>query len=551
VSRHGDREVVRQSGLTGIAAFAAILSGLVLDVSIAAIYGAGTSTDAFFVAARLPLGLVAIVMVGANQALVPAITTSFERNGRAPTLRLVSILLNATLVGGLMLTGLIALIAEPLMRITAPGLSPQSLALAASLSRVMFLVVPLVALAEILRAYLNSRYSFVAPAAMNVIMNGLAAALIIGLSAGIVVVAWAYVAGALAQAVFMLVMAHRRDFRYVASFRFRDPHVTSVGRLLVRPLIGASLNPLARVGEQLFTSFMPTGSITVLNYAYRLISAIGGSVMFRSVIVAIVPRLTSATAKGDVPEIRRTTRLGVKIMLLLSLPLTAFMAVLAKPAALVVFRRAHFTRDNAMMLGVVLAVYSLSLVGSAVQRAMLAPFFSRLDTRTPLRNTFYGMAVNMLLLPICVLPFGRTENGIIGIAIAYSLAQYVNVAHAWYHMKRDLDLSMRGIGPTFWRLAGASLLSGAAMVGGYYALGMNVPSLRWMLLWKTVLDGLLGFGVLAGALALFGGGEVRQLMGMVRKPRPSEGPGGAPNDDPTDDPTVEETQAPGSETRTE
>ena len=520
---NSSRDVVRQSGLTSVAALAAIVSGLVLDVSIAATYGAGAATDAFFVAARLPLGLVAIVMVGANQALVPAISTSLERDGRAATHRLVSTLITLTVVGGVALASLIGLIAWPLMRVTAPGLSPASVRLAASLARVMFLVVPLVAVAEILRAYLNSRYSFVAPAAMNVVMNGLAAALILGLSAGISAVAWAYVAGALAQAVFMLAMAYRRGFRFRPSLRGREPRVVAVGRLLVRPLVGAGLNPVARLGEQLFTSFIPTGSITVLNYAYRLISAIGGSVLFRSVVIAIVPRLTSATANGRQDEIRRTTRLGVKIMLLLSLPLTAFMAVLAKPAALAVFRRGNFTRHEATMLGIVLAVFSLSLVGSGVQRAMLAPFFARLDTRTPLRNTIYGVVANLLLIPVCVLPFGRGEDGIIGIALAYSIAQYVNVAHAWHRMRTEIGVSLRGTSSTFWRLTAGSAVSGLAMIGGSVVLRLGAVSARWVLLLKTGVVGVFGALTLGGALALLDAAEVRQLLGTLHKR-----PGGPP-----------------------
>jgi putative peptidoglycan lipid II flippase len=521
--RHQDREVLKQSGLTSIAALAAIVSGLVLDVSIAATYGAGASTDAFFVAARLPLGLVAIVMVGANQALVPAFTTSLERYGFAATHRLVSILLNASLLGGLALTGLVGLIATPLMRITAPGLSDVSIALAASLTRTMFLVVPLVAFAEILRAYLNSRYSFFAPAAMNVVMNGLAAALILSIAATaatqprITLVAWAYVAGALAQALFMLVMALRRGLRYKASVRVTDPNVTATGRLLVRPLVGAGLNPIARIGEQLFTSFLPSGSITVLNYAYRLISAIGGSVLFRSVIVAIVPRLTSATSKDRKDEVGRITRLGVKIMLLLSLPLTAFMAVLAKPAALAVFRRGNFSRSDAAMLGVVLAVYSLSLVGSAVQRAMLSPFFARLDTRTPLRNTLYGVAADLLLIPLCILPFGGAEAAIIGIAIAYSVSQYVNVGHAWYRLRHDLDIRMTGIWPTAWRLALASAVSGAAMLGARIALGLDHPMSRRALLLKTAGVGVLGAGLLAAIFPLIGADQLREQFATVRR----------------------------------
>lgn len=163
--------------------------------------------------------------------------------------------------------------------------------------------------------------------------------------------------------------------------------MVATGRLCVRPLAGASLNPLARVGEQLAVSFLPPGSITILNYGYRLISAIGGSILFRSMIVALLPRLTEATANDDRDNLHDTIRLGTRIMLTISLLLTALMAVLAKPAAVAIYGRGSFSASDseAAVLGWVLAVYSASLVGSAVQRSRLAHFFARLDTRVPFR----------------------------------------------------------------------------------------------------------------------------------------------------------------------
>ena len=205
-----------------------MLSGLALDVVIAAMFGAGTSTDAFFVAARIPLGLVAIVMVGANQALVPAISTWLVHNGRDETWRLTSLLIFGTLVivGGI--SALLALIAWPLMRLTAPGLPADSVTLAVSLSRVMFIVVPLVALAEVYRALLNALHSFFAPAAMHVVMNGLAVAAIVWRGDGNVhVIAWGYVAGSLAQLLFMMAIARWKGFRMHGSLRIRDPEVRS------------------------------------------------------------------------------------------------------------------------------------------------------------------------------------------------------------------------------------------------------------------------------------------------------------------------------------
>ena len=87
------------------------------------------------------------------------------------------------------------------------------------------------------------------------------------------------------------------------------------------PLGAAGLNPVARIGEQLMVSFLPPGSITVLNYGYLVISAVGGTVFFRSVIVALVPRLTDAHNHGGQAEVRRFTGLGDAIMLAISLPL--------------------------------------------------------------------------------------------------------------------------------------------------------------------------------------------------------------------------------------
>jgi putative peptidoglycan lipid II flippase len=244
------RDVVRQSGITSVAAAFAIASGLLLDVSVAKRFGATGSTDAFFQAALIPLGLVAVVMVGANQALVPAITTWLLSKTQDETWRLCSILLGAALVGGLVLAGIATLIAWPLMRVISLGFSAAQVDLATSLFPIMFLVVPLVAMAEVFRALLNARYSFFAPAFMNVVMNSVAAAIVLGWGDSLRIVAWAYVTGAAAQLVFMLVMALWRGFRPRLSLAVRDPDVAAAGRLLMRPLTGAGLNPLARVAER-------------------------------------------------------------------------------------------------------------------------------------------------------------------------------------------------------------------------------------------------------------------------------------------------------------
>jgi murein biosynthesis integral membrane protein MurJ len=394
-------------------------------------------------------------------------------------------------------------------------------------------MIPLVAVAEVMRAYLNARYAFVAPALMTVVLNGLAAVMIIVLPIlgwkAIFLVAIAFVSGAAAQLVFMCAMAIRHGLRLRPELDLGDEQLRSVGRLCVRPLGAAGLNPVARLGEQLIVSFLPVGSISVLNYGFLINSAVGGTVFFRSVIVALVPRLTDAHNLGGQAEVRRVTGLGVRIMLAISVPLAALMAVLGKPAAIAVFDRGKFTLLEAGLLGTVLMVYAISLVGQALQRALLAPFYARLDTRTPLRNALYGLIANLVLLPLLVLPFGlHNINAIIGVALAYSLAQYVNAGHAWYRLTETDGNPMRGILVFAIRLLSATALSAVAMIGASLVLNLGHASHvgnRVQLLIRTPVAGLLGLAVLLVALYLLAGGEIRNWRSLLRRRRPTVGGG--------------------------
>jgi murein biosynthesis integral membrane protein MurJ len=518
-ARNSDRAVIRQSGLTGIAAGASVAFGLLLDITIAARFGAGRATDSFFVAARIPLGLVAVVLVVANQALVPAFSTSITRNGYAATSKLVSRIVGTVLVSGAALLLVVSLLAHELIRVTAPGISESEVTTAASMVPIVFGIVPLIAVSEVMRAFLNARYAFIAPALMNVVLSGVAACVILfSPRHNITVVAFGYLAGAVCQVSFTVAMATRRGLRLRPALDPRNRELRAIGKLSLRPFAAAGLNPVARLGEQLMVSFLPPGSITILNYGYRLISAIGGTIFFRSVVVAIVPRLTEAHLRGDNRETLRITGLGMRIMLALSVPLTVFMAVLAKPAALAVFQRGNFTHASASLLGVVLAVYSISLVGSALQRVLLSPFFAKLDTRTPLRNTIYGVAANLVLLPLLTLPFGwGNPNAIIGIALAYSLAQFVNVAHAGYRLRSTIGSPVRGIGRLAPRLVAASAISGGAMVAAVMLFQLDDGLSRGTLLLRTALTGLGGALILAAAMMLLAGKDLSSTWRSLRR----------------------------------
>ena len=117
----------------------------------------------------------------------------------------------------------------------------------------------------------------------------------------------------------------------------------------------------SRAAELFVASFLPPGTATVLHYAHRLVHAIGGTVLFRSIMVAVLPRLTRAfVAEGPRRPRVSLGNLGLHLMVSVSFPLTALGVVLAVPAAEAVFGIGRFSHHDARMLGLVIAVLSVS-----------------------------------------------------------------------------------------------------------------------------------------------------------------------------------------------
>ena len=142
--------LVRQSGATSVAAAVGLLSGLLLDVTIAAIFGAGQATDSWFVGARIPVAIATLLLVGANQALVPVVGTWDVAAGQAETDRRVSRLLAVVLLWSGVLGLLLAGIAPLVVAATAPGLTSAQSSTATDVLRLVALTVPLTAAGEVL-----------------------------------------------------------------------------------------------------------------------------------------------------------------------------------------------------------------------------------------------------------------------------------------------------------------------------------------------------------------------------------------------------------------
>src|SRR5713101_8656154 len=135
-----EQAMVRAAGQIGFYTLLSRATGLLRDVVIGAMFGAGSRTDAFFVAFRIPNLLRRLVGEGAaTAAFVPVITDYLAHRSRAEAMEMIRALVGVGAGLLLVLTVAGVIWAEPLVRLFAPGFGGAELDLTVTLSRIMFL----------------------------------------------------------------------------------------------------------------------------------------------------------------------------------------------------------------------------------------------------------------------------------------------------------------------------------------------------------------------------------------------------------------------------
>jgi putative peptidoglycan lipid II flippase len=419
------RTSLRVSILAGLA----LVAGFGVEAVVAALFGAGTETDSFFIAATIPFALAAVLVAVANQALVPLFVTWYRDSGsEAPRnvggmVGSMFIMAVGVFIFGVALSPIIP-------RIIAPGASDATQHLASELSVILFATVITRTIGESLRALLNARFSFAIPAASPLLISAgtVSVMLVMWDDIGIRSLAYGYLVGGVLQVALLAATTIRKRVPIRLGVGFGRSEVRAGLRLLGWPTASNSLNILARIAERFIASFLGPGAITIMNYAWRIINAIGGTVFFRSVTVVLIPNL--AASKGRRDDQISTVMTGLRIMLLVSIPIASFLAVFSSDIVRILFERGAFTSEDARTLAAVLTVYAFSLPFIALTRVLLATMYARLDMKRPFFNRALLTAVDivgaMALAPI----FGVT-----GIAAGFVIAVGAAFAQAVFLVK--------------------------------------------------------------------------------------------------------------------
>lgn len=461
------RSMLRSSLLTGSMTMMSRVLGLIRDIVLANVLGAGGAMDVFAIAQKIPNFFRRLFAEGAfSQAFIPVLAEYREKGSSAAVKELVdkvagslgSILLIFTLLG---VAG-----AFVIAIIFAPGYyaTPEKFSFLIDLIQITFPYLMLISLTGFAGAILNSYDRFAIPAVTPIFLNifMIAAALLFAdsFSSPAYALAWSIVAAGLFSLLFQLPFLHQVQMLPSPKWDWSHPGVKRILVLMAPALFGVSVSQLNLLADSIIATFLVEGSPSWLFYSDRLVELPLG-VFGVAIATVIMPGLSRQNAAQSAEKFSQTLDWAIRFVVLIALPATLALIILSEPilATLFYHQGGEMKASDILMSTYSLRAYALGLFAFMLIKVLVPGYFARQDMKTPVRIGVISIGANLLMKPFFVIPLVFLwELGHVGLALTTALAAYVNAFLLYRGLRQQSIYTPSAVWPKLWLKYGLSNL---------------------------------------------------------------------------------------------
>ncbi len=421
--------------------------GLVRDIVLLNVFGAGKDFDTFVVAFRIPNFFRRLFAEGAfSQAFIPVLTEYKTSRTHAEVQILISRVFGCL---GLVMTSLtfIAMVAAPaIIYIYAPGFhdDPEKFALATDMFRLTIPYLLFMSLTAFASSILNSYGSFSTPAFSPVLLN---VAMIAGawwltpyMAEPIMALGWSVVAAGFLQLAIQIPELWRKKLLIPPKVDFKHEGVDRIMKLMLPALFGVSVTQINLLLNTIWASFMQDGSVSWLYSAERMTELPLGLIGV-AIGTVILPSLSARHAEQDQDKFRKMIDWAAKVIVLVGVPASIALFMLSTPIIQTLFERGQFTFEDTQMTALALQCMSAGVISFMLIKVFAPGFYAQQDTKTPVRVGLISVAANAILNVIFIGFFKlidwHAEH--MALALASSGSALVNAGMLYFYLhKRNI-----------------------------------------------------------------------------------------------------------------
>jgi putative peptidoglycan lipid II flippase len=444
------------------------LLGLVREQIFALTLGAGSNSDAFLAAFRIPNLLRDLFAEGAlSTAFVPTYVATLRNQSREAAYALANRVMSTLTIYLGFVAGLAMLYPDPVVHLVATGFSPEKAALCATLVRIMLPFLPTVSLAVVAMGALNAEERYTTPALSSSMFNLVAIAggvvvYFVAPSSRTAVIAWAALTlvGGFAQLAIQLPQLFKLGFRprLLPDLRLRDRGTRRIASLMAPATLGVAAVQINVVINSSFASLVSDGAISWLSYAFRLMQLPIG-VFGVAVGTTALTHLSRDAAQNDLGSLSGTLQRGLRMVLFLTVPSMVGLALLGVPIIRLIYEHGRFSENSTLQTARALTGYAFGLAAYAAVKVVAPAFYALGRTRVPLVASLVAVVANLIW------NFATFRSlGHFGLALGTSIAATMNlVVLVGAFQTQVKGLLTRDFFVALARIVGATLIMAAAV----------------------------------------------------------------------------------------
>lgn len=471
--------------------------GLIRDIVIARLFGAGMGVDVFIVAFRIPNFLRRLFAEGGfSQAFVPVLAEYKEQRDEASVKALID-QVSATLGLVLFFVTLLGVFTAPLLiMVFAPGFDEAKHAVATDMLRITFPYILFISLTAFAGSILNTYKQFAIPAFTPVLLNlsliSCAIWLAPNMDKPITALAWGVFIAGVAQLLFQFPFLMRLKLFPRPGLNRDKEGVNRILKLMIPTLFAVSIVQINLLVDTVFASFLVDGSISWLYFSDRMVEFPLG-VFGIALATVLLPNLSSEHAKNEKEKFSSMMDWALRWVFMIAVPAAIGLAVLAVPVLATLFQYDEFTPYAAIMSGKSLLAYSLGLPAFILIKVFATGFFSRQDTKTPVKVGAFAMFANIGFNLVLVGPLAH-----VGLALATSLSAILQAFLLFWLLRKEGVYQPK---PGWFKFGLQIILAVSAMA--LLILSFAAESQQWFDWSMLQRVGQLSLWIVAGTICYF------------------------------------------------
>lgn len=479
--------------------------GLIRDFVIAKYFGANGLTDAFLVAFRIPNFLRRLFGEGAfSQAFIPILADA-KSSGGEDEVQVVINHIGSKLLKVLIIITIIAVIIAPIIIFMfAWGFyfdsDPTKFNLATDMLRITFPYLLLISLTAFSGAILNTYDKFAVPAFTPVLLNIAIILSAIYLSdfvePKIVALAWGVLIGGVAQLAFQVPFLLKIN-KLPKLTKGEHSSIKTLKKRMLPALFGVSVSQINLLIDTMVATALVSGSVSWLYYSDRLLELPLALIGIALATVALT-KLSHHFAIKDHEKFNRTLNYALKIGLLLGVPASLGLVLLAEPLIITLFQYGSFDGFAAAQSSKSLMAYGVGLIAFIAIKILAPGFLARGDTKTPVKAGVVAMLTNVVLNIVLAYFFAH-----VGLAAATSIAAVINAAILSYYLhKQGIFTLSADFAKLLFKVAVAGLIIATFILltinNSDFYLAADASLRIWSIMTTIIASAIIYFAVLWG-----------------------------------------------------